>query len=156
MPRPMSHGIGQLCPSVVSLQPFGARCRPGEHRLLASDEEGRDHVRKYDNVAQRQRRIGSGFTWRKRWAWLCRGHGPNSVLLFLSATPPLCTATAECRWPRKRIQAAAAISAAKGRYDMQYRRSRPHVPKNSVISASFGPEIKIPANSNFCKMARMP
>src|SRR5262249_13600166 len=52
-----------------------------EDRLLTSDEEGRDHVRKYDNVAQRQHRIDSGFTWRKRWAWLCSGHGPKSVLL---------------------------------------------------------------------------
>src|SRR5262249_12736230 len=39
-----------------------------EDRLLASDEEGPDHVRKYDDVAQGQHRIGSGFTWRKRWA----------------------------------------------------------------------------------------
>src|SRR6516164_6254434 len=50
-----------------------------EDRLLASDEEGRDHVRKYDNVAQRQHRIDSGFTWRKRWARLSGGHGPKSV-----------------------------------------------------------------------------
>ena len=50
----------------------------------ASDEEGRDHVRKYDDVAQRQHRIGSDFTWRKQWAWLCSGHGPKSVLLFLN------------------------------------------------------------------------
>src|SRR5262249_51704557 len=53
-------------------------------RLLASDEEGRDHVRKYDGVAQWQHRIGSGFTWRRRWAWLCSGHGPKSVLLSLN------------------------------------------------------------------------
>src|SRR5262245_18556206 len=38
-----------------------------EDRLLASDEEGHDHVRKYDGVAQWQHRIGSGFTWRKQW-----------------------------------------------------------------------------------------
>ena len=49
-----------------------------EDGLLASDEEGRDHVRKYDDVAQRQHRIGPGFTWRKRWTWLCSGHGPPS------------------------------------------------------------------------------
>src|SRR5262249_54072995 len=54
-----------------------------EDRLLAPDEEGHDHVRKYDGVAQRQHRIGSGFTWRKRWAWLCNGHGPKSILLSL-------------------------------------------------------------------------
>src|SRR3984893_7734054 len=48
-------------------------------RLLASDEEGHDHVGKYDDVAQRQSRMGSGFTWRKRWAWLCSGHGPKSI-----------------------------------------------------------------------------
>ena len=29
-------------------------------------------------------RIGSGFTWRKRWAWLCSGHGPKPVLLSLN------------------------------------------------------------------------
>src|ERR1700732_2356881 len=55
-----------------------------EDRLLASDEEGRDHVRKYDEVAQWQHRRGSGFTWRKRWAWLRSGHGPKSVLWFLN------------------------------------------------------------------------
>src|SRR5262245_18605420 len=55
-----------------------------EDRLLASDEEGRDHVRKYDGVAQRQHRIGSGLTWRKRWAWLCSGHARESVLLSLN------------------------------------------------------------------------
>src|SRR5712691_10426547 len=47
-----------------------------EDRLLASDEEGRDHVRKYDEVAQRQHRIDLCFAWRKRWTWwLCSGHG---------------------------------------------------------------------------------
>jgi hypothetical protein len=51
--------------------------------LLVSDEEGRDRVRKYDHVAQRQHRIGPGLTWRKRWARLCSGHGPKSVLLSL-------------------------------------------------------------------------
>ena len=59
----------------------------------ASDEEGRDHVRKYNDVAQRQHRIGSGFTWRKRWAWLCSGHGPKPVLWSLSAVIRLCAAT---------------------------------------------------------------
>ena len=24
-------------------------------------------------------KLGSGFTWRKRWAWLCSGHGPKSI-----------------------------------------------------------------------------
>jgi hypothetical protein len=69
------------------------------------------------------------------WSW------PNSVLLFLSATTPLCTATAECRWPRKRIQAPqrsphpnAAIICCVGPQDLMCL-------KNSVISASFGPEI---------------
>src|SRR5262249_29998595 len=54
-----------------------------EDRLLASHEEGRDHVRKYDGVAQRQHRIGPGLTgneWRSR---LSAGHGPKSVLLSL-------------------------------------------------------------------------
>src|SRR6266436_4124508 len=83
-------------------------------RLLASDEEGRDHVRKYDDVAQRQHRIGPGLTWRKRWAWLCTGHGPKSVLLSLSAATRPCAATTECRWAGKGIRAAAAISAPKG------------------------------------------
>src|SRR6476660_3132809 len=66
-----------------------------EDGLLASDEEGRDHVRKYDDVAQRQHRIGPGFTWRKRWTWLCSGHGPKSVLLSFSAAIRLCAATTE-------------------------------------------------------------
>src|SRR5438034_4187681 len=69
-----------------------------EDRLLASDEEGRDHVRKYDDAAQRQHRIGSGFTWRKRWAWLCSAHCPKSVLLSVSAATRLYAATTERRW----------------------------------------------------------
>src|SRR5262249_45522681 len=85
-----------------------------EDGLLASDEEGRDHVRKYDDVAQRQHRIGPGLTWRKRWAWLCTGHGPKSVLLSLSAATRPCAATTKCRWAGKGIRAAAAISAPKG------------------------------------------
>src|SRR4030095_12998657 len=85
-----------------------------EDRLLASDEEGHDHVRKYDDVAQWQHRIGPGFPWRKRRACLCSGHGPKSVLLSLSAATCLCAATTECRWAGKGIRAAAAISAPKG------------------------------------------
>src|SRR5256886_7217582 len=85
-----------------------------EDRLLASDEEGHDHVRKYDDVAQWQHRIGPGFTWRRRWAWLCSGHGPKSVLLSLSAAIRLCAATTECRWAGEGIRAAAAISAPPG------------------------------------------
>src|SRR5262245_3013234 len=86
-----------------------------EDRLLASDEERRDHVRKYDDVAQRQHRISSDFTWRKRWAWLCSGHGPKSVLLSLSAATSPCVATTGRRWARKGgIRAAAATSAPKG------------------------------------------
>jgi len=69
--------------------------------------------RKHHDVAQRQHRIGSGFTCRKRWAWLCSGHGPKSVLLSLSAVTRLCAATTECRWAAKGIWAAAAISALK-------------------------------------------
>ena len=42
-------------------------------------------MRKYDDVAQRQHRIGPGFTWRKRWTWLCNGHGPKSVLVSRAA-----------------------------------------------------------------------
>src|SRR6202043_595341 len=104
-----------------------------EDRLLASDEEGRDHVRKYDEVAKWQHRISSGFTWRKRWEWLCSGHGPKSVLLSLSAAIRLRAATTECRWAGKGIRAIAAISAPaaksapKGKYDTQgpFSRSRP-------------------------------
>src|SRR5262249_43757029 len=70
-------------------------------RLLASDEEGRDHVRKYDGVAQWQYRIGSDFTWRKEWGWLCTGHGSKPFLLSLCATTSP-SATTECRWPGRR------------------------------------------------------
>src|SRR5262249_11138334 len=73
-----------------------------EDRLLASDEEGHDHVRKYDGVAQWQHRIGSGFTWRKQWAWLYSGHGSKSFLLSLSATTSPCAATTACRRPGRR------------------------------------------------------
>src|SRR5215475_14935767 len=52
-----------------------------EDRLLASDEEGRDHVRKYDNVAQRQHRIDSGLTGNEWWSRLGAGHGSKSFLL---------------------------------------------------------------------------
>src|SRR5262249_963449 len=85
-----------------------------EDRLLASDEEGRDPVRKYDGVAQWQQRIGSGFTWRKKWAWLCSGHGSKSFLLSLSATTSPCADTTERRWPGRRNTAAPATSAPKG------------------------------------------
>jgi hypothetical protein len=61
-----------------------------EDRLSASDEERRDHVRKYDDVAQRQYRIDSGFTRRKQWTWLCSGHSRKSALLSLSAPIRLC------------------------------------------------------------------
>src|SRR6266480_5524837 len=54
-----------------------------EDRLLASDEEGRDRVRKCDGVAQRQHRIGSGLTGNEWWSRLSAGHGPKSVLLSL-------------------------------------------------------------------------
>src|SRR5262249_51133401 len=64
-----------------------------EDRILASDEEGRDHVRKYDGVAQWQHRIGSGYTWRRRWSRLSAGHGSKSFLLSLSATTSPCAAT---------------------------------------------------------------
>jgi hypothetical protein len=52
-------------------------------KCRADSTPGRDHVRKYDEVAQWQHRISSGFTWRKRWEWLS-GHGPKSVLWFLN------------------------------------------------------------------------
>src|SRR5262249_23854087 len=68
-----------------------------KNRLLASGEEGRDHMRKYDEVAQRQHRIGSHFTCRKRGAWLCSGHSPKSVLLSLSAVARPRAAMTECR-----------------------------------------------------------
>src|SRR5438128_6204746 len=99
-----------------------------EDRLLAPDEEGRDHVRKYDDVAQRQHRIGSGLTWCKRWAWLCSGHGPKSVLLFLSA--------AACAQPRqsadgpgKEYGPPQRYPRPKGRYDTLCPSARPHPPK---------------------------
>src|SRR5438128_1518848 len=65
--------------------------------FLRPTKGGHDHVRKYDDVAQRQHRIGSGFTGRKQWAWLCSGHGPKPKLLSLSAATRLCAATTECR-----------------------------------------------------------
>src|SRR4051812_23329107 len=63
-----------------------------EDGLRASDEEGRDHVRKYNDVAQRQHRIGPGFTGNERWSRLSAGHGPKS---FRNG---LCAATTEYRW----------------------------------------------------------
>src|SRR5260370_2074725 len=47
-------------------------------RLLASDEERHDHVRKYDDVAQRQHRIGPGLTGKEWWSTLSAGPGPTS------------------------------------------------------------------------------
>src|SRR5260370_25531524 len=52
-----------------------------EDRLLASDEERHDHVGKYDDVAQRQHRIGPGLTGNEWWSRLSAGHGPKSFLL---------------------------------------------------------------------------
>jgi len=46
-------------------------------RLLASDEERRDHVRKYDDVAQRQHRTDSGLTRNEWWSRLGAGHGSS-------------------------------------------------------------------------------
>ena len=57
--------------------------------FLRSNEEGRDHVRKYDDVAQRQHRIGSGLAWHKRRAWLCSGHGPKSLFILIRRDPPV-------------------------------------------------------------------
>src|SRR6476660_3479704 len=68
-----------------------------EDGLLASDEEGRDHVRKYDDVAQRQHRIGPGLTGNEWWSRLSAGHGPKSFLLSRSAATGQCAATTECR-----------------------------------------------------------
>src|SRR5215471_5591623 len=103
-----------------------------EDRLLASDEEGRDHVRKYDDVAQRQHRIDSGFTWRKQWAWHCSGHGSKSFLLSLSATTSPCAATTECRWARQEgIRAAAPTPRPKGRYDTWSLFSKLHSPEKT-------------------------
>src|SRR3977135_661425 len=114
--------------------------------LLASDEEGRDHVRKYDDVAQRQHRIGPGFTWRKRWTWLCSGHGPKSVLLSLSAATRLCAVTTECDGPGKEYGPPQRYPRPKGKYDTLCPFSRPHPSKkNLMIPGAFGSEIaKIP------------
>ena len=99
-----------------------------EDGLLASDEEGRDHVRKYDDVAQRQHRIGPGFTWRKRWTWLCSGHGPKSVLL--RRDPPV-AATTECDGPGKEYGPPQRYPRPNGRYDTLCPFSRPHPPKKT-------------------------
>src|SRR5262249_37973934 len=86
-----------------------------QNRLLASDEEGRDHMRKYDDVAQRQHRIGSGFTYRKQWAGLCRGHGPKSVLLSLSAATRPCAARQSADGPEKGYGPPQRFRRLKGR-----------------------------------------
>src|SRR6266480_5128932 len=70
-------------------------------RFFTSQEKRDDHVREDHDVAQRQHRIGSGFTWRKRWAWICSGHGPTSLLLSLSAATGQRAVTTECRWAEK-------------------------------------------------------
>src|SRR5262249_32642294 len=66
-------------------------------------------------VAQRQHRIGSGFTWRKRWPWLCSGHGSKSFFIVpLRRDQP---ARSHDRVPMGRegeIRAAIATSAPKG------------------------------------------
>jgi hypothetical protein len=71
-------------------------------------------VRKYDDVAQWQNRIDSGFTWRKRWASLCCDHSLKSVLLSLSVPIHLCAATTECRWAGKGIRAGGSDIRARG------------------------------------------
>ena len=47
-------------------------------RLFAADEERHDHVRKDNNVAQRQNRIGSGRAWNNRLTWLRLCHETTS------------------------------------------------------------------------------
>jgi hypothetical protein len=87
-----------------------------EDRLLASDEERSDRVREDDGVAQRQHRIDSDFTWRRRRAWLCSDHGPKSFFIVpLRRDQP---ARSHDRVPMGReggIRDAAATSASKGR-----------------------------------------
>src|SRR5437588_12761450 len=99
--------------------------------FLRPTKRGRDHVRKYDDVAQRQHRIGSGFTWRKRWAWLCSGHGPKSKLLSLSAATRLCAATTSADGPGKGYGPPQRYPRPKGRYDTLSPFSRPHPPKKT-------------------------
>src|SRR5204863_8421457 len=82
-------------------------------RFFPSQEKRDDHVREDHDVAQRQHRIRTGFAWRKRWAWLCSGHGPKSFLLPLSGATGQRAVPTECRWPGKGIRAAAATSAPK-------------------------------------------
>src|SRR5262249_12374998 len=84
-----------------------------EDRLLASDEEGHDRVRKYDDVAQRQRRTGSGFAGNELWSRLGAGHGPKPFLL----PPRTALRAATTEWAGKGIRAAAATSAPKGQDD---------------------------------------
>src|SRR5205085_7237902 len=85
-----------------------------ENRLLASDEEGRDQVRKCDEVAQRQHRIGSGFIWRKGWARLCSGHGPSPFYSRCAPRPAGAQPRQSADGSGRGIRAAAATSAPKG------------------------------------------
>src|SRR5439155_24688457 len=100
-----------------------------EDRLLASDEEGRDHVRKYDDVAQWQHRISSGFTWRKRWAWLCSNHGPKSVFCPSPPRPARPQPRQSADGPGKEHGPPQRYLRPKGRYDTLCPFSRPRPPK---------------------------
>ena len=68
-------------------------------RLLAPDEQRHDHVREYDDVAQRQHRIGPGFA---------RGQGGRGFAMVIARPPrfvvplarnPRSRCCRECRWP---------------------------------------------------------
>src|SRR6516164_3268675 len=101
-----------------------------EDRLLASDEEGRDHVRKYDDVAQRQHRIGPGLTRNEWWSRLRAGHGSKS---FYCPSPPR---PAACAQPRQTVGLGRDYGPQrqprpKGRYDTPSLFSKLHSPEKT-------------------------
>jgi hypothetical protein len=82
-------------------------------------------VREDHDVAQRQHRIGSGFTWRKRWAWICSGHGPASVLLSLSAATRCAQPRQSTDGPGEEYGPPQRYPRPNGRYDTLCPFSRP-------------------------------
>ncbi len=57
-------------------------------RLLAADEQRDDHVRKHDDVAQRQHGIGTNLAWFRQCSRLGRGGHDSGVLFLLCPSCP--------------------------------------------------------------------
>ena len=66
-------------------------------RFLAADEQRHDHVRKYDDVAKRQHRIGVAFAENDGWPGFWGRHGLFLLFCPLARSPLACATATRCR-----------------------------------------------------------